>query len=160
MTTGKPAVLPPTEATAADFGPALVAARRAAGLLQKQLAPLVNQSPRTLMRWERGQAMPRVDSRDAIVGWLRSRPGAEADRALEALGVRFVRMTAAPLPGAPLSPEAARGAKLAIEQALYKAAEANDVTARVARKIAVAVLAAAEGASITAGAARALLDVV
>jgi transcriptional regulator with XRE-family HTH domain len=125
-------------------------------LKQKDLAAALELTPRTLTRWERGQAMPRVDVRDTIVGWLRARTGREADRALEALGVRFVR-TGAPGPGAPLSPEAAKGTKLAIEHALYRAAEAGDVPARVARQIALAVLTAAEGAGVTTGTARAFL---
>jgi transcriptional regulator with XRE-family HTH domain len=147
----------PREATKAEFGEALKAVRRGAGLKQHQLAAALELSTRTLVRWERGLAMPRVDVRDTIVAWLRARTGREADRALEALGVRFVRATAAPSPGAPLSPEAAERAKLAIEHALYKAAEAGDVTARTARQIALGVLAAVEAAGVSAAAARGLL---
>jgi transcriptional regulator with XRE-family HTH domain len=158
MTTTTGATLPP-EATKADFGAALTAARKAAGLKQYELAAALGLCARTLMRWEGGVAMPRVDVRDKIVAWLRSRTGREADRALEALGVRFVRTSAAPLPIAPLSAEAARAAKVAIEHALYKAAEANDAPARVARQIALGVLAAIEAAGVTVATARALLAV-
>ena len=148
------------EATSEQFAGALTATRKAAGLRQNQLAEELELSPRTVMRWEGGKAMPRVDVRDRIVAWLRARPGPEAELALAAMGSLFVRPAPPPPPAPPSpSPEATRDARLALEQALYRAAEAHDVPARAARQIVLAVLVAAEIAAIGPTFARTLLAV-
>ena len=77
------------EVTIGDFAHALVAARRAAGLNQSQLAEAIGRSTRTLIRWETGDAMPREYVREALVAWLRTVPSEHAEHALRALGVLF-----------------------------------------------------------------------
>jgi hypothetical protein len=92
--------------------------------------------------------------RESLVAWLRTLAGPDVERALVALGTVITRTGGAP---APLSPEDAKRAVMAVESALFKAAELGDVPARAARSIAVAVLEACDSMGLTPKRARELL---
>jgi transcriptional regulator with XRE-family HTH domain len=65
-------------------------ARVHARLQQRQLAEILNVSPRTVSRWELGRTLPGTDISGSLAGWARTLPRPLAERLLASLGGAFV----------------------------------------------------------------------
>lgn len=113
------------------LGHALIAARREGRLDRAALASALHVHPRTVRRWETGQASPPPRQAARLVEALLAQAPAEATRLAALAGVA--------LPPPPPPPVDAR----AIEEAIGRAADALDVAPRRVREAVRGVVAAA-----------------